>query len=117
MPLVIPLDEDAIGQVSDGYHTFDELYAHRFALFLALCRALNMGWKSKVHHAGWEHPEWFIAGLTLPMAGDITYHLPMAQWDATPFLRTLDRAPSWDGHTSEDVLYRLRMFAALDQEE
>lgn len=25
------------GEVSDGYHTFDELYEHRVALFIALC--------------------------------------------------------------------------------
>lgn len=26
------------GKMSDGYHTFDELYDHRIALFLELCR-------------------------------------------------------------------------------
>jgi hypothetical protein len=121
MPLVIPDayangDEAAIGQVSDGYHTFDELYAHRFALFLALCRALDMGWKSKTHSDGSSYPGWFIAGMTLPMVGDISYHLPLHMWKVTPYLLELEYAPSWDGHTSNDVIDRLRLFAALDQE-
>ena len=117
MPLVIPIDESVIGQVSDGYHTFDELYAHRFALFLALCRTLDMGWKSPVHSDGSRYSGWFIAGLTLPMVGEITYHLPLSEWDATPYLLALDRAPAWDGHTSTDVIDRLRLFAAIDQED
>jgi len=26
------------GKISDGYHTFDELYDHRITLWIALCR-------------------------------------------------------------------------------
>lgn len=34
-------------QVSDGYHTFGELYAHRCILFAALCHAHEpLAWKS-----------------------------------------------------------------------
>jgi hypothetical protein len=55
-----------IDDVSDGYHTFAELYQHRFALFLALCRALEMGWKSRLHADGTMYPGWFIAGIELP---------------------------------------------------
>ena len=28
------------GDISDGYHTFDELYEHRIALFITLARLL-----------------------------------------------------------------------------
>jgi hypothetical protein len=122
MSLEIPIDyangdESAIGEVSDGYHTFNELYAHRFALFLALCRALDMGWKSRQHANSTMYPGWFIAGMTLPMVGEISYHLPLEEWDKTPYLLALDKAPSWDGHTSDDVIERLRMYAALPQED
>lgn len=43
---------DDVGTISDGYHTFNDLYDHRHALFLALCRALGMGWKSRLHVDG-----------------------------------------------------------------
>ena len=32
---------DVNGSTSDGFHTFDELYAHRMTLTMALFRALN----------------------------------------------------------------------------
>jgi hypothetical protein len=101
-------------QISDGYHSFAELYQHRCALFLALCRALDMGWKSHLHADGSSYPGWFIAGLMLPMFGEITYHLPNAEWDTTPFLAVYSHAPSWDGHTSTDVVARLRQYAACE---
>lgn len=52
------LPEEQHELVSDGYHTFKELYAHRVALFIALCNTLiehesdvlvDRVWKSKFH--------------------------------------------------------------------
>jgi hypothetical protein len=91
-----------------------ELYAHRIALYLALCRAVGTGWKSRLHADGSRYPGWFLSGLELPMVGSVTYHLPDAEWDTTPYLRTLNRAPAWDGHTSQDVIERLRLYAWLE---
>lgn len=105
---------DDVGTVSDGYHTFNELYAHRFALFLALCRAMNCGWKSQLHADGTSYEGWFIVGLTLPNVGDISYHVPLAMWDQAAHLTTLVRAPSWDGHTAANVVEHLTIFATLD---
>ena len=35
-------------EISDGHHTFDELYRHRIVLFCALCNLLpEISWKSK----------------------------------------------------------------------
>lgn len=98
------------GQVSDGYHTFDELYDHRCLLFIALLNAHNhkpWAWRSLKHHDGSEWEGWFIAGLHLD-SGDITYHLPTKYWDLCRNALTLDTAPEWDGHTSQDVLDRLK---------
>jgi hypothetical protein len=106
-----------MGQVSDGYHTFHDLYAHRIALFLALCRAVGMGWKSRVHADGSAFDGWFIAGVTLPMVGEITYHLPNEAWDEAAHLQTVAFAPPWDGHTPEDVVQRLTLYATLLDEE
>lgn len=105
----------ATGQLSDGYHTFDELYEHRTALFLALCRALELGWRSRLHADGSMFEGWFIAGVPL-MTGEITYHLPLDQWDNAAHLHTLPHAYAWDGHTPADVVERLTLYATLPEE-
>lgn len=101
--------------LSDGYHTFGELYEHRIQLFVTLCRTLALCdelnipiWKAKHHADGSSYPGWFIMGIhTLP-GRQISYHLPEYWWDRTFFAKVRDRAPDWDGHTSTDVLERLR---------
>ena len=102
------------GQTSDGYHTFDELYDHRIALFIALCRHVNWHrpgyvWRSKRHSDGSSIDGWFLLG-TGKMPGDqITYHLPLSRWDeCADFADELTRAPDFDGHTSADVLVRIK---------
>ena len=109
------------GETSDGYHTFNELYAHRGALFLAVARLLQDKaeevyggtehelpvWRSKLHHDGTMFPGWFILGIGKAPGEQITYHLPIGDWDRACFAVTLDHAPAFDGHTSDDVLARL----------
>jgi len=111
----------------DGYHTFDELYDHRFTLFIALCRLIedrisenqqamlgrevehpHRPWRSKAHHDGSAWEGWFIIGIGKDTGSQISYHLPLSRWEETSFAETLDRAPEWDGHTSDDVLQRLK---------
>jgi hypothetical protein len=96
------------GEVSDGYHTFNELYDHRCHLFIALMHQSDpsLSWRSKLHDDGTNYPEWFIAGMDLP-TGTISYHLPLWMWSMTDGIMTLERAPKWDGHTAEDVVKRL----------
>ena len=116
----------------DGYHTFDELYDHRIALYIALCRKVNAEdeqakslkafkegfafdrngwirkvWRSKLHANGSGYGGWFILGIDEAEGEQISYHLPMSKWNETGFAETLDRAPEWDGHTSDNVLTRL----------
>ncbi len=109
--------------ISDGYHTFDELYEHRITLYLALCRKLaeaetrenfrnrNPGpisvWRSALHSDGTNWDGWFLLGIFTEKGEQITYHLPMTKWIDTNFAVTLDRAPEFDGHTSQDVLERI----------
>lgn len=104
-----------LGEFSDGYHTFNELYAHRHALFLALMKwAPHNAWFSPSHDDGTMMKGWFIAGVNLP-TGTVTYHLPMEMWDLA--LHTganlVAAAPKWDGHTSADVVKRLHAFVRL----
>ena len=102
-----------IGETSDGYHTFNELYEHRHALFMALLSIkATGGWMSRKHDDGSEMDGWFIAGAQ-GWHGDISYHIPMRLWDSyvKAGVEVLDRAPKWDGHTSKDVVDRLIKYA------
>lgn len=106
-------------EVSDSFHTFDELYDHRIALYIALakgvayeakrCRTgLPEVWRSNRHHDSSCFDEWFILGIGKYRGQQITYHIPLKYWDETDFAETLGRAPEWDGHTSADVITRLK---------
>lgn len=104
-------------QVTDGYHTMDELYDHRIELFIKLAEHFIYGkrdsdgknvWRSKLHEDGSMFTGWFVMGIGKKEGEQITYHLPRDRWDETGFAETLDRAPKFDGHTSEDVLERLK---------
>lgn len=99
------------GKISDGYHTFDELYDHRCTLFVCLCVYLyrdRVVWRSKCHADGSTYEDWFIMGIDYHPGQQISYHLPMKYWENTQFAKTLDKAPVWDGHTSADVIKRLQ---------
>lgn len=105
-------------EISDGYHTMDELYEHRITLFLALCQHRRrlfeeVGgdtqiWRSEQHSDGSSFDGWFILGIGTKKGEQITYHLPNIKWDEVSFAETLERAPEWDGHTSADVIERLK---------
>ena len=106
-------------QVSDSFHTMDEVYEHRIALFIALCRLIEKGgdfrafsWRSKKHHPedSGMYDGWFVLGVSfrrLEIEDDkemqISYHLPLSRWEETNFAITYDHAPKWDGHSPEDV--------------
>lgn len=100
-------------QVSDGYHTMDELYEHRIILFIVFTKIMasfgNIVWRSKKHSDGSSFDGWFILGVHKEKGKQITYHLPDSMWDEVSFAETLDLAPEWDGHTSKDILERLKM--------
>ena len=96
-----------LSNLSDGYHTFAELYEHRAVLFaLAVKNNISISWKSNLHHDGTMFEDYFIVGMQTKY-GQISYHFHKNKWNM--FLRVieLDRAPEWDGHTSDDVVSRL----------
>lgn len=105
------------GNVSDGYHTFNELYAHRCSLFSALMKShRNLSWKSLKHSDGSALEDWFVCGMNLP-SGMITYHLPINPfWELLHDISTVQFAPEWDGHTSEDVINRLLEWISIKHE-
>lgn len=111
-------------EISDGYHTFDELYDHRITLYIALCKVYeefiapsvydsDKGrkqdvWRSQKHSDGSNYDGWFILGIGKEKGKQITYHIPNERWEETNFAETLEKAPEFDGHTSADVLERLK---------
>ena len=105
--LTIPMKN--VGEVGDGYHTFNELYDHRCHLFIALMRSNpGLSWRANNHSDGTMFSDWFVAGMDLP-TGAITYHLPLWMWKMLDGcgMVTVNKAPEWDGHTPADVINRL----------
>lgn len=100
--------------VSDGYHTFGELYDHRITLYIALCKIISATdvtnvWRSRKHSDGSVWDNWFILGINVEKGKQMTYHIPETRWTEVEFAVTLNKAPEYDGHTAEDVLKRLKM--------
>ncbi len=95
------------GQVSDGYHTFDELYRHRCLLWAVICSQRAHSFKTRKNDSGEEWPGWFIAGFNTT-DGQITYHLPDELWGLVN-AREIERNAGYDGHTSQDVAQRLEL--------
>lgn len=105
--LAVMQEEDNCGNVSDGDHTFAELYRHRAILTAALCNANpDMAWKSKKHDDGSMYDGYFIVGLDTPH-GQATYHYALDCWDLFQ-ARELECAPPYDGHSPNEALDRIR---------
>ena len=98
--------------MSDGYHTFADLYEQRLILSAALAKNNPHAWKSKRHADGsipfgWG---WFIMGFDTD-EGCYTYHYELKDWDLFQ-CKELDKGKPWDGHTSKDVRRLLSIPAA-----
>lgn len=93
------------GTLSDGFHTFNDLYYQRCILFATICNLnKNIAWKSKKHNDGkkcFDSDEWFIVGIDTP-EGTYTYHYEIKYWDLFT-IQELEKAKEWDGHTEKDV--------------
>ncbi|TLG72155.1 hypothetical protein FEZ08_09540 [Culicoidibacter larvae] len=101
------------GDMSDGYHTFNELYNHRSVLFSVICNLNSkVAWKSKKHADGSMFNNMFVVGIETP-AGMFTYHDEMMWWNRYN-VPELENAPEWDGHTSDDVI---RLYTLVDSME
>lgn len=104
-----------MGEVSDGYHTFNQLYHQRAVLFATIVNQnKDRAWKSYKHSDGKycfdSNGEWFIVGVDTPQ-GSYTYHYSKEYWDMFD-CEELECGKEWDGHTEEDVTRLL----SLEQE-
>lgn len=128
---ILDLPSDSIGKVSDGCHTFDELYEFRkvynAALFneWASSMATNPRWIKEdgqpVHlpkydvHKSWRHNDgelcfgggWFIVVAMLP-TGQISNHYKAEDWGLFRIPEAEKAKYEFDGHTGKDVLDRLK---------
>jgi hypothetical protein len=101
--------------ISDGFHTFGELYAHRTALFAALCASNpEISWRSKLHHedCGDMPDGFFLAGMDLP-TGPICYHQRLEYWDVFKACTTVERAPKWISAGKDIAVLRLAEWAKM----
>lgn len=107
---VVPVPEGGIGELSDGYHTFNGLYYQRMVLFAALVKQnKDKAWKSLRHKDGelCFGGGWFIVGIDTP-DGSYTYHYEDNFWSMFD-CEELAVAPHWDGHTEKDVIRLLSL--------
>lgn len=93
-----------IDDVSDGFHTFRQLYYQRMLLFAELVKIFkDKAWKSLRHEDGelCFGGGWFVVGIDTP-DGSYTYHYEDKYFDLFD-CKILDCAKHWDGHTEKDV--------------
>jgi gp128 len=97
------------GDLSDGYHTYNELYYHRMVLFSIICNQNpDLAWKSKTSSDGESLGDYFLVGMKTPQ-GQFNYHYQMQYWDQFK-VPELDKAPEYDGHTPKDIV---RLYSIL----
>jgi hypothetical protein len=90
-------------KISDGYHTFEELYFHRMVLFSIICKQnKDKAWKSKLHIDGTMYLDYFIVGIDTP-EGQYTYHYHFKHDEYFKDIKEIPNAPEWDGHKPNDI--------------
>lgn len=101
------------GNISDGYHTFNELYSFRKAynacLFNEWAKQNKYDThKSLRHYDGDEcfGGGWFIVVAILPI-GQISNHYEIKDWDLFRIPEYEKAKYPFDGHTPQNVLQRL----------
>lgn len=110
----VEIPATGIGDLSDGYHTFNGLYYQRMVLFATLVKAHKArAWKSYRHEDGelCFDGGWFIVGIDTP-EGSYTYHYENQYFNLFDCVE-LPVGKPWDGHTEVDVT---RLLSLRDME-
>jgi hypothetical protein len=108
-----------MGEVSDGYHTFNELYRYRMlynaAFFNLLARNGQVEvCKSRKHSDGekcFGSDDWFIVMAILP-TGQVSNHYESKYWDLFD-VPERETAFEYDGHTPNEAADRLEKYLKL----
>jgi len=95
-----PIEND----MSDGYHTFSELYEHRAVLFAVICNTYkDKAWKSFRHSDGTMFDGgYFVVGIQTPK-GQYSYHYKIEKHWGLFNVEQVDFAPEYDGHQPNDI--------------
>lgn len=115
---VIEIPQTGIGDLSDGYHTFNDLYKQRLVLFASIVKQnKDLAWKSFRHEDGelCFGGGWFIVGIDTP-EGSYTYHYEVKDWDLFD-CQELPTSKHWDGHTDKDVSRLLSLTDEVERKE
>ena len=115
---VLPDDNTNVvnnGEISDGYHTFNELYEYRLLYNASFFNELAKQNLYDVHKST-KHSDgedcfgggWFIVMAELP-TGQVSNHYELKDWDLFQ-VPEKEKANVWDGHTPQDVAKRMREF-------
>lgn len=101
---------EQVKKISDGHHTFDELYEQRIILFSVICKFYpELSWKSKKHfdeEIDLMFNGCFIVGINT-LEGVATYHFKLKYWNEFN-IPELECAPKYDGYSSDKVLTRIK---------
>lgn len=107
----------SVKDISDGHHTFRELYRQRLILFCTICNLFpNLSWKSKKHFDEENDPMFegdFIAGINTPK-GIASYHIKLEYWNLFN-VPEIEKAPKYDFYSSDDVLERILSLSNNDK--
>lgn len=105
------------GEISDGYHTFNELYYYRMLYNAAFFNSLpkELVHKSKKHHDGEEcfGGGWFVVMANLP-TGQISNHYELKDWELFQ-IPEKEVADEWDGHTPKEAAERIHKYLLENQ--
>ena len=111
--------EEDLSQVSDGSHTFAELYHYRM-LYNALAANCMHTLGNRVYKS-WNHSDgkpcfdggWFIVVMELPQ-GQVTNHYKEEWWDLFN-IPSVERPSAYDGHTPQVAAARLLQYIEEEQ--
>lgn len=110
--LIKSLEEERLintNNISDGSHTFGELYYHRMILFAYICNQNpKLAWKSLRHSDGsipFGNKNYFIVGIETPY-GQVTYHYEKKYWNKF-HIKAIKKAKEYDGHTPWQAIKRI----------
>jgi hypothetical protein len=99
---------NSVDDISDGYHSFGDLYKHRTYLLALAMIHMPYAWKARVHEDGTMFDDMFVVGFPTP-AGMVTYHCDNEFWNDFK-VPVIPHAPHFDGYSDKDVLDREKAF-------
>ena len=99
---------NSVDDISDGYHSFGDLYKHRTYLLALATIHMPYAWKARVHEDGTMYDDMFVVGFPTP-TGMVTYHCDNEFWNDFK-VPVIPHAPHFDGYSDKDVLDREKTF-------